>query len=361
MPLLPFYAKSFGATGVWIGIIFSAFTVSRAIFMPVVGRLSDKYGRRIFINIGLFAYFIFSLFYVFARSEYDLTLIRFAHGIASAIVTPVTMAYLADTAPKDREGEYMGIFYRYFFIGFAAGPFLSGFITQYFFMEASFYIMSAVGAMGFVLSLLFLPESEGFKQIKRVPFVVLLKNRSMQGLFILRTGQSIGVAAFMSFIPIFSGDKIGLNELQIGILLTTTYIIWAVLLGPCGRISDSSNKVLMAIFGSIVMAICLGLIPFTNSFLELLILVLFRATGGAIVLASTTALATKIGRDHGMGSAMGVFNTAMAVGMLMGGLSSGLVMDEIGLNYVFYVASFSFIIGIILFWWFMGEERENKT
>ena len=352
-PLLPFYAQSFGATGVWIGIIFSAFTVSRALFMPMMGRLSDRYGRRNFIIIGLFLYTIFSLTYVWARTEYDLTLIRFAHGIASAIVTPVSMAYIGDTAPKGKEGEYMGIFYRFFFVGFAAGPFLSGFIAQYFYIEWSFYVMSAVGGIGFILSLLFLPESHGYKGAKNVPFTVLLKNGSMQAIFILRTTQSVGVAAFMAFIPIFACEKIGLNELQIGMLLTITYMMWAILLGPFGRISDKHNKVVLAILGSVLMTLCLGLIPLTDSFLQLLSLVLIRATGGAIVLSSTTALATQIGRDHGMGSTMGVFNTAMAVGMLLGGLSSGFIMDGIGLDYVFYAASIIFMMGIIIFWWFM--------
>lgn len=360
-PLLPLYSKSFGATGLWIGIIFSAFTVSRAAFMPMIGNLSDKYGRRNFIVIGLFLYFLFSLSYVWAQTEYELTIIRFAHGIASAIVTPVTMAYLGDTAPKDKEGEYMGIFYRFFFLGFAAGPFLSGFITHYFFMEASFYVMGMVGAIGFIFSL-FLPESQDFKKSKKAPFIVLLKNSSMQGIFILRTAQSIGVAAFMSFIPIFSEEKIGLNELQIGVILTITYIMWAMLLGPFGKVADKHNKVLLALFGSFIMAACLGLIPFTGSFFQLLFLVLIRATGGAIVLSSTTALATQIGRDHGMGSAMGVFNTAMAVGMLFGGLSSGLIMDWKGIVYVFFLASAIYIVGTIPFWWFMqcGEIKDKS-
>ena len=110
------------------------------------------------------------------------------------------------------------------------------------------------------------------------------------------------------------------------------------------------------------MAACLGLIPFTGSFFQLLFLVLIRATGGAIVLSSTTALATQIGRDHGMGSAMGVFNTAMAVGMLFGGLSSGLIMDWKGIVYVFFLASAIYIVGTIPFWWFMqcGEIKDKS-
>ena len=75
-PLLPLYAENLGANGVWLGIIFAGFSVSRAIFMPIIGRLSDRYGRKSFLVAGLFAYSVTSLGYIWAGDVYQLTLVR---------------------------------------------------------------------------------------------------------------------------------------------------------------------------------------------------------------------------------------------------------------------------------------------
>ena len=67
-PLLPLYAENLGASGIWIGIIFAAFSISRSVFMPVFGRLSDCNGRKLFLSIGLFCFSITSLGYIWANS-----------------------------------------------------------------------------------------------------------------------------------------------------------------------------------------------------------------------------------------------------------------------------------------------------
>ncbi|MDY6865741.1 MAG: MFS transporter [Halobacteriota archaeon] len=349
-PLLPLYAEDLGATGVWVGIIFSAFAASRAFVMPIMGRLSDEYGRRNFINIGLLAYTVFSVSYVFTSSVYTLTLIRLLHGVASAIVTPVAMAYLGDIVPKGHEGEFMGRFNTCFFIGFALGPLLAGYITENYYIDISFYVMGGLGALGLVMSALFLPESPSYKKTKQAPFGFLLRDSCMQGIFILRAVQSIGIAAYMSFLPIYS-QRIELTYSQIGLLLGVTYILWAMMNHPFGILADKYDRPIMMVSGSVIMAVAIFLIPFSTTFFELFAIVLSRAVGGAIVLAAATAMTTQIGREHGMGSTMGIFNTSMAVGMLLGGVISGSVMDYIGLDYVFYMASFYYILGVIAFWW----------
>ncbi|MFC1914030.1 MFS transporter [Chloroflexota bacterium] len=56
-PLLPLYAEDMGATGIWLGIIFGSFYISRSIVMPIMGKLSDRRGRKLILGSGLFAWF----------------------------------------------------------------------------------------------------------------------------------------------------------------------------------------------------------------------------------------------------------------------------------------------------------------
>ncbi len=126
-PLMPLYAESMGASGLWLGLMYSGFALSRMVVMPIIGRLSDRSGRKIFIAMGLLAYCVISLSYAWASNIYALTSIRLLHGVASAMVIPIAHAYIGDLIPKGREGTYMNLFSMSSFLGMGFGPFLGGF------------------------------------------------------------------------------------------------------------------------------------------------------------------------------------------------------------------------------------------
>jgi len=134
VPLLPIYARDLGASGLYIGLIFGAFSISRTAFLPWFGRLSDTKGRKPFIVPGFLAYALISVAFIYSNTVSTLIIIRFFHGIASAMLMPVIQAYIGDITPRGREGITMGafnmsfLFYlygtagpdRFFFVSFAA-------------------------------------------------------------------------------------------------------------------------------------------------------------------------------------------------------------------------------------------------
>ena len=111
-PLLPTIAEDLGATGFWVGMIFSGYAISRAIIMPVMGGLSDKYGRNILIASGLLLLAVISLLYLLVHNVYTLTAVRLLHGLAAGMIIPVAMAYAGETAKEGKEGRAMGIINR---------------------------------------------------------------------------------------------------------------------------------------------------------------------------------------------------------------------------------------------------------
>jgi len=132
VPLLPVYAHELGASGLKIGLIFGAFALSRTAFMPYFGRISDKKGRKPFIVVGLFAYAIISIAFIASTDVETLILIRFLHGIASAMIMPTAQAYIGDITPSGREGFTMGVFNTSIFCGLSIGPVLGGVINNHF-------------------------------------------------------------------------------------------------------------------------------------------------------------------------------------------------------------------------------------
>ena len=109
VPLLPSYAHSLGATGLQIGLIFAAFSLSRTLFLPYFGHLSDLKGRKPFITLGLLAYCMASVAYMFSNDVSSLILIRSFQGITAAMILPVAQAYAGELAPKGKEGLVMGV------------------------------------------------------------------------------------------------------------------------------------------------------------------------------------------------------------------------------------------------------------
>ncbi|MFC1992900.1 MFS transporter [Chloroflexota bacterium] len=164
-PLLPLYAENLGATGIWIGVIFTGFSISRTIFIPIMGRLSDRNGRKPFICIGLLIYAITSLGYIWADSVLQLTFVRLIQGASAGMILPIAQAYVGDISPEREEGRWMGYFNAAFFTGFGLGPLMGGALTDHFGMTIAFSTMAGLNLLAFLIALSLLPEVNHVKTV----------------------------------------------------------------------------------------------------------------------------------------------------------------------------------------------------
>ncbi len=351
-PLLPIYAESLGATGIWLGVIFSAFALSRSIFMPIIGRISDRRGRKWLILIGMFSYAVFSLAYLIAGSVYSLTAVRFAHGIASAMVVPIAMAYIADLSEKGKEGSHMGNFSISMFLGMGVGPLLGGFLNDAFGMPSVFYTMAGLSAFATLLVAISLPEARPGLSKNLVedpaPMREIVRLPVMRGIVVFGFISALGRGGMMVFIPIF-GPLIAISPTEVGIVLSANTFLMALLQVPVGRFTDRGNKIALIVAGSTIIAIGLIAIPFSSSFWPLIATTSLIGVGGAIQQPSIMALTVDAGRTIGMGTSMGAYNTVFGIGMIIAPLLGGVFMDFIGVEAVFYVGGTITFVGTAVF------------
>jgi MFS family permease len=337
-PLMSIYAESLGATGIWLGIIFSGFSLARVIFMPLIGRISDQRGRKFFITLGLFLYSIISLIYPVAQNVYQLSFIRLIHGCASAMVLPIAMAYVGDIARKGEEGKVMGTFNMALFLGIGSGPFLGGFLNDTFGLKAAFYAMAFLTAIAFFITLIFLPDLKIHIRQNIVPsWRSVLKNNIVKGLFIFRIANAMKRGGTMVFLPLFAA-QLHICPSDIGILLSANIFLTGLLQRPFGRLADRWNKFGMVLMGSFISTLGLIFVPLTHNFTELFVTSILVGVGGAIAMPAATAIAVLVGQSTGMGTSMGIFNTAMSLGMVFSPIFLGTIMDTFGLPFVFYFA-----------------------
>ncbi len=350
-PLLPLYARDLGAAGLALGMIFSGFSLARFFLTPFIGRLSDRFGRKIFLTVGLAVYSLFSLLYISASSVGHLIAIRALHGASAGMVIPVAQAYIAEISPKGREGSYMGSFTVSLFLAFGIGPLIGGPLADRFGMSMPFFVMGSLSAVAFLLILLFLPEV-GLHRKRwktRVGVRTLLADPVVIALLVFRSVVSFGRGLVIPFLP-FVAESLGASLSMIGVLLATNILLAGVLQIPFGRLADRVSRPRLMAFGMIGSACVIFAIPFVRSIPGLFLLQAATGTVGALGFPAALAMATQCGRRFsGMGTMMAVFNTGMSVGLIIGPLGGGIVEGIFGLDFVFKGGSLVVAAGFVAY------------
>ncbi|MEE8471536.1 MAG: MFS transporter, partial [Dehalococcoidia bacterium] len=361
-PLMPLYAVSMGASGLSLGIMYAGFALSRAIFMPFIGRLSDSRGRKRFMVIGLLAYITVSLFYSLATNIYQLTSIRIFHGLASSMIVPIAQAYIGDLIPEGKEGKYMNLFSASAFAGMGLGPLLGGGLADAFFLDAAFYAMAGLSALALLLLLPFVPPSRsapaGHPKTRAAPFSVMLRDNRVKALSIYRASRAFWRQGIVAFLPIMAVSGLAMSRTSIGLVLSVYMVTGGVAQGLIGPLADRYDKKPMIITGAVTAPVLLFLIPYATGTEMLLVILLGVALLSALSRAATMALTVELGRKfHGMGSVLGLVNSAMSLGMVVGPITLGYAMDAFGMSWVFRIGAIEGIGASLLTAYFLLRKE----
>ena len=323
-PIMPLYVKSMGANGFELGLIYAAFSISRAIFMPIMGKLSDRKGRKLFILIGLAIYASVSLGYIGADSVMAITWIRLLHGVGSAMVIPIATAVIGDISPKGKEGRLMGNFQVALFLGFGAGPLLGGLIRDLFTISQVFYFMGSLSLGALIMVAVWVPETQTHlkhRTRQKSQSISVWHHPKFRGLLSFRLSNAVGRAAVIAFLPVFA-SHLNLTASKIGVLISMNILLTSLLQYVFGKVADRFDRRILIISGNVIGAVPLLLTPFAQSFLHLALLGCLMGLGGGLAFPAAGAVATELGREHGMGNVMGYFNMSMSIGSIVGAMSA---------------------------------------
>ena len=354
VPLLPVYAHTLGANGLYIGLIFGAFSLSRAFFLPYFGRLSDKKGRKPFIIVGLFSYSIISLIFMFSKDINSLIFTRFIQGVASAMLMPVIQAYIGDITPEGKEGFSMGLFNMSMFFGLSLGPIIGGIINDKLSLNAAFICMGFLAFIGFLLAFFLLPptKSEQAVYFGKTPtgWKILLRDRVIAGLFLFRFAYTFCIGVIWGFLPVLADSEFFLSSSSIGILVMLGVFISGLIHLPMGYLADRVNKNMMIVVGGFIVVFAMFYFEWSNTSRGLFYASILFGIGGGISMPALMALAVLKGNKvHAMGSVMALLTMAHSVGMFTGSVLAGMMMDFSRLREAFLMGAVIMGIGIGLF------------
>jgi MFS family permease len=364
-PVLPRFAQDLGAAPELIGLIVAASTITGVFIKLPAGALSDILGRKKMMLLGCLFFAAPPFLYPLVHSSGPLLMLRFLHGFATAIFSPVASAFVADLSQKER-GEKLGWFAAAGDIGSTLGPLLGGLLLFYTASYPMTYL--TVGVLGLcpLLLILRLPDDEmprragttlgarsqqfwsGIREV--------LGSRAVVIASALEAVMYVGYGAFLGFFPPYARG-IGLNDAQIalimGIQLATTMLAKPL----SGRLSDRLGRKPMILAGLLVCAATLPAIPTLASLWLLFPVSALLGLGVAIVTPSTTALVADLVKADRMGSAMGVFGTIWDSGEAGGPILAGLLIGSLGYTPAFALIALLMAATALIFAALVGDPQ----
>src|SRR6266702_502354 len=337
-PVLPAFAADLGAMPELVGLIFAASTITGVFFKLPSGALSDVLGRKRMMVLGALFFAAPPFVYPFVYDPWSLLALRFVHGFATAIFSPVASAYVAGLGETAR-GARLGWFSSANDVGATGGPLVGGFVLYFTTSYSPTYLL--VGALGVLtlLVVLLLPDVD--RPTREVKTLGARAAEFRQGLAeVLRTPpifvaagieavMYLGYGAFLGFLPIYA-KKVGLNDAEIAIVLGAQLALAMVAKPITGRVSDRVGRIPVIIIGLLLCAAALPLIFRSENLSTFVLFAPLLGLGVGAVTPVTNALIADLASTRRLGAAMGVFGTIWDIGEAAGPIIAGFLIGGLG-------------------------------
>src|ERR687893_1006679 len=334
IPVLPYYLESprFQATPVALGFLFTSYSVMQLIFSPVLGRLSDKYGRRPVLLLSIIGTGIGFLVLGFAKTLFMLFLGRILDGITGANIS-TAQAYIADITTEENRAKGMGLIGVAFGLGFIFWPALGGVLSRWG-AHVPFLFAGALSLANATLLYFVLPETVTPDHPARVSAATGRWSQLARALrqsrlalvlsvyFLFVTAFSVMTASF----GLFTLYRFGFDAHDTGWIFAFVGVVGAGIQGGLiGRLVKAFGEPPLVIAGALLFAASLVLIPLTGPHTgtaALLALGALFALGNGLATPSLTSLASKSAGAGEQGGVLGVTQSVASLARAVGPLLS---------------------------------------
>lgn len=381
IPALPYYAKTpeFMATPFEIGMLFASYSAMQFIFAPILGGLSDKYGRRPVLFLSLIGSAVGYLFLGFATTIPLLFVGRIIAGITGGNIS-TAQAYIADVTTRENRAKGMGLFGAAFGLGFVFGPAIGGILSRYgihvpFLFAGALTFANAV-ALYFILPESLKPEDrikheKGQRPNRFAEMIDSFRDSRFSVLtvlyFLLVTAFSIMTATF----ALYTMYRFDYDAEANGYLFAYVGILAVILQGVVfGRLAKRFGEAWLTVAGSFILAAALFIIPFIGPELGgltgLLICIAFFSLGNSISSPALSSLASKVASEREQGKALGVMQSAASLARAIGPALAGVLLnnsigelDDFTVFRTFWTAAALMIVTVIVAIYFAQVKMKS--
>ena len=345
VPILGRYADRYGASGFEVGLLFSMFSIAQFFFAPVLGRLSDRIGRKPVIVISLLGTAVGSFLTGAAGALWLLYVARFIDGASGASVSVAQSAITDIASPEDRP-RLLGMLGAAFGVGFVFGPAIGG-LAALGGPHVPFYLASAFALCNAVAAWFRLPETNTTRVAREA---VRMRRRFAVNRF---TGTALlagsAFAGFEATFALFGERRFDLTEgsaaavfLVVGVMLV---IVQGVLIGPLTK-SFGSPRLLAS--GFVVLVAGFLVLAVAEVWVVLFVALALLSLGQGVVTPSLTSVVADSVAPDKRGEALGVQQSAGALSRIVGPAIAGLTFDHFGVAWPYVVAAVLTVLALVL-------------
>jgi MFS family permease len=361
IPILPRYSEThFNANEIQIGILIASFSFFQFLSSPVLGRLSDKIGRKPVITFAMLLSALSYVIFAFAPNYWIALLSRCVGGIGGGSIS-AAQAYIADVTDKSERTKGMGLIGTAFGLGFVLGPFIGGMLATYGYIVPNLSA-AAFSFIALILTRLFLTESLKVKSefklqlndltfsLRASRFANAFSNPVTGRFLIMFFIITFSIANTYGVMPIFAYRFLHFSDRQIGYVYAVIGLIGVVLQGYfIGRLTKIFGEKILLITGIILLFSGLALIPaslFMKSTVWLFIALM--SIGLALINPTLLSLISKLTPHNIQGEVLGVNQSMGSLGRVFGPVWGGFAFNTLGFGFPFWTASFFTFIALLL-------------
>ncbi|MGQ0732782.1 MAG: MFS transporter [Acidobacteriota bacterium] len=352
IPLLPFYAESFGATGFAVGLLGTVFSLMQFLVAPVCGRWSDRIGRRPIILLGLFASGVAYIALALANSLALVFAARILAGMAGGNI-PTAQAYIADITTPENRARGMGLIGAAFGLGFIFGPAIGGVLAR-FGAATPMWCAAGLCLANFAAAVFFLPESRKASVTSRsLGRLELLRragrNPGLAPLIVVFFLVAVSFSGFEATFALFAERRFGYTAETIGYVFAFIGVVLATTNGLIvGRMVSwlGEHRVIPLAIG--VIGLGLLLVPAAETTLALFAVCGTLAVGMGLNNPSLTSAVSRLSDEDEQGGVLGLAQSLSAAGRIAGPAWGGYLFDRVSIATPFFSAALLMTTALLL-------------
>lgn len=360
IPVMPTFMHEMNLSGQTMGYLVAAFAVAQLVCSPIAGRLSDLFGRKKMIVLGMLVYALSEFLYGIGQDVSILYVSRLLGGLGAALIMPSVMAFVADVTTIEERPKAMGWVSGAISGGFIIGPGIGGFLGDIS-TRLPFFVASILGLVGFAFAWAFLkepPRSEVHTNQPKSTMKEVLLTPVLAFPFLIILINAFGLAAFESIYSIYVDLNFGFSVTDIAVVITVSGVLALIaqLVFFDGMVKRVGEVGLIRICLLLSAIFVVGIVFSTGYWTVLISTFVIFLAFDLIRPAITTFLSKNAGDNQGTVS--GINSALTSVGNIVGPILSGTLLD-IDSHYPYFVvvAILAVTFGLTLLW----KQQPNKV
>ena len=362
LPFLSLYAQDLGANPFQVSLMLTIFSFFQFFMAPVMGKLSDIYGRKPLLMFSQLATFVSFLLLAFANSIWMIAASRIVDGLFGSNAV-IAQAYLSDISSEEERSEAMGISGMAFGFGFLVGPALGGFLAQQFGYSVPAFLAAGLSLLTMLMTHFILKESVKRPAGQKVPtfklswemfelkgFTKYFKIEELRELyaifFLFFTSQVI----FTSNISIYGSQKFGINSQDVGFILAGVGLVNIVMQGGLlKKILTKFGELKTFISAFVVLLVFFTLMALIHNKYMFIIAMSLFAVGMALFRPVVMGNISRQAPKGQQGAVLGVTSSLGSISQVIGPMIGGLILANFYYEYLVYFEIFLFIVvGVVI-------------